>query len=213
MERILRSRLAAGFAGALVMAGAGAGAWAAIPDGGNLIHVCYKPSGAAKTGGADLRIIDPESGGKCSRGQLELTFNQQGLQGIQGPAGEQGIPGEPGDDGSGIVAYEQNVSMDSIPLDGEFHSVVSISLTAADAFMYQLHLGGEEIPNVGACSLSGRIVVNGTPLNRAFYGPFPVATTVTFEQQYRLSNCSGDPIGPWGYDQAVVVGMPLLADS
>jgi hypothetical protein len=98
-------RLLAAILGAAVMAAAGSVAWATIPDGGNLISVCYKPADAPKTNGTPLTIIDTDAGGVCKEGYTKLSFNQRGLEGDpgtpgeQGPQGPQGPQGEPGPQG------------------------------------------------------------------------------------------------------------------
>lgn len=79
--------------GAVAMAAAGSAAWAAIPDGGGVIHSCVK-NGA-------IRIIDTDAGQACKAAELPLQWNQTGPQGLPGPKGdpgEQGVPGPPGQD-------------------------------------------------------------------------------------------------------------------
>jgi hypothetical protein len=84
---LLGSRLASALLGAAVMGALGGIAWAAIPDQGGQIHVCYKPGAAGRAGGSPLTIIDTERGGRCASGQVAVAFNQQG------PPGEPGQPG------------------------------------------------------------------------------------------------------------------------
>jgi len=81
--------------GAVAMAAAGSAAWAAIPDGGSVIHSCVK-NGA-------IRIIDTDAGQACKAGELPLQWNQIGLQGPPGPKGDQGEPGAPGSPGQDAV--------------------------------------------------------------------------------------------------------------
>ena len=87
-----------------VLASASVG-YAAIPSANGVIHACYNAS-SNPTG--QLRVIDAEASGKCSKNEKALNFNQtgpqgppgpQGIQGIQGIQGEQGLPGEQGEPG------------------------------------------------------------------------------------------------------------------
>ena len=77
--------------GGLVVAAAGSIAWAAVPDGANMVHGCYASGSTGRTGGAALSVIDSDRGGKCGRGQTELVFNQRGPQGPPGPASATGL--------------------------------------------------------------------------------------------------------------------------
>jgi hypothetical protein len=65
--------------------GAGATAWAAVPDDNGEIHGCYlKVTGV-------LRVIDTAKDQKCSPTfETPLTWNQRGEQGAQGPKGDAG---------------------------------------------------------------------------------------------------------------------------
>jgi hypothetical protein len=63
-------------------------AWASIPDGGGVIHACYKG------GNGDLRVIDPSLGGACKASESPLSWSQTG------PAGAPGTPGTPGAPGA-----------------------------------------------------------------------------------------------------------------
>jgi hypothetical protein len=74
-------------------------AYATIPDSGGVIHTCFKPSDATKTGGAAFSVVDSESGATCKVGDTALTFNQQGPPGPAGPQGPQGEPGPAGPQG------------------------------------------------------------------------------------------------------------------
>ena len=88
-SKTLRKRLAVRLV-AVSTAGlalAGGIAYATIPDGGGLIHTCFKASDTSKSGGATFSIVDPEVGGTCKQDQTNLSFNQQGPQGPEGPAG------------------------------------------------------------------------------------------------------------------------------
>jgi len=82
-------------AAAVVLSLAGLGvAWASIPDGGGVIHACYKVP--TPSDGTPLSVIDSEAGGACKSGYASLTWNQTGPQGpagATGPAGPQGPAG------------------------------------------------------------------------------------------------------------------------
>ena len=75
-----------------VLAGTG---YAAIPDGGGVIHGCYD-----KVGG-QVRNFDSQTNTpkKCGLQEVQINWNQQGIPGPRGPQGEQGEPGEPGPPG------------------------------------------------------------------------------------------------------------------
>jgi hypothetical protein len=80
-----------GLAGvALVALAAVTVASATIPDGGGVIHGCYR------TKSGNLRVID-SSTSSCRDSETALNWNQAGPQGTQGPPGPQGEPGPPGD--------------------------------------------------------------------------------------------------------------------
>ena len=86
---------------AIAAVAAGSAAFAAIPDGGGLIHGCYdKQSGQLRV--TDTATNQPKT---CTNKELALNWNQQGpqgIQGLQGPKGDKGDPGvagRPGDPG------------------------------------------------------------------------------------------------------------------
>lgn len=63
-----------GTSGVAIALGAGAVAWAVIPDlGTSLIHGCYNTSSGA------LRVIDPSKGQSCAVGEAALNWNAHGL--------------------------------------------------------------------------------------------------------------------------------------
>jgi hypothetical protein len=76
-------------------AAAGIG-YAAIPDGGGVIHGCYNT--AANPSGS-LRVIDTEAGGKCAKNEKPLVWNQQGPKGDKGDKGDTGPAGPAGPSG------------------------------------------------------------------------------------------------------------------
>ena len=67
-------------AGALLALAAGV-SYAAIPSSNGTITGCVGPNGG------DLKVINAEAGASCSKGQTQLSWNQQG------PAGEDGVSG------------------------------------------------------------------------------------------------------------------------
>lgn len=87
--------LAAGGAAAVV---AGGVAYATIPDSSGVIHGCYSANGAKGTNGTPLNIVDSGTA-SCSRGQMEVTWNQTGPQGPKGDTGATGPQGPKGDTG------------------------------------------------------------------------------------------------------------------
>jgi hypothetical protein len=100
-------------AGLALALGAGIAA-ASIPDGGGVIHGCYR----TQTGG--LRVIDTGAGDRCRAGENALAWNQQGPkgdQGAQGPPGPQGPQGDPGPPGSGSpTVYQGDIKNQSLVL-------------------------------------------------------------------------------------------------
>jgi hypothetical protein len=85
-----RRRLAwMSLAAALTLAAAAGIAYATIPDGGGVIHGCYK------TPNGQLRVIDSDSE-SCSAGETALTWSQTGPPGPAGRDGKDGAPGAPG---------------------------------------------------------------------------------------------------------------------
>jgi hypothetical protein len=95
---------------AVVPALLGVAAFASIPDSAGAIHACYGKGGA-------LRVLDDAAGG-CSRGETDLTWNQQGPQGAPGPAGPKGDPG-PGSRAWGRVHKPGDVSGGTVQLGVE----------------------------------------------------------------------------------------------
>jgi hypothetical protein len=57
-------------AAVIILALAGAGAYASIPDSSHVIHGCYK------TVGGDLRVIDPSAGQNCLPSENPLGWNE-----------------------------------------------------------------------------------------------------------------------------------------
>ncbi len=95
LRRFGRRTLFLAAVGALVLAVVGGVAYATIPDGAGVVHLCYKDSG-------DLRVIDPSSSknGSCKKDETALNVNQAGVQGPPGPAGPKGDTGATGPAGS-----------------------------------------------------------------------------------------------------------------
>lgn len=95
-DYIKRKQIIGGLTAAAVLAAVLIGN-AGIPSTAGVISACYNtssnPSGM-------LRVIDLEAGGKCSKNEKLLTFNQTGPQGPQGPQGPKGDKGEPGLNGT-----------------------------------------------------------------------------------------------------------------
>jgi hypothetical protein len=74
-------KLVAGLAGVLLIV-AGSAAYAAIPDGGGVIHGCYKKDSGA------VRVTDSDTNAPkgCNDKEVALNWNQQGPQGETGPS-------------------------------------------------------------------------------------------------------------------------------
>ncbi len=94
MKRLLgrRARLTA----LIVTVGVAAGgvAYASIPDGGGVIHGCYKKKAGT------LRVIDSTAGGLCKSSEVSLAWSQTGPQGPPGADGAQGPQGPQGPAGA-----------------------------------------------------------------------------------------------------------------
>ena len=82
MKATLTRRGVIAFAIVVCAAIAGA-AYAAIPDGGGVIHGCYSTRDGA------LRVIDPAQA-SCDRKELPLSWSEQGPTGATGPQGPPG---------------------------------------------------------------------------------------------------------------------------
>lgn len=82
-------------AGLGVLATVGVG-YAAIPSADGVIRSCYN---AGSNPSGQLRVIDLENGGKCSKNEQPLAFNQKGPQGDPGPPGAKGDTGPAGPPG------------------------------------------------------------------------------------------------------------------
>jgi type VI protein secretion system component Hcp len=92
LVRSKRAGVALIVAAALVMAGAGAAAYAALGGGNDVIRACVDLRG-------NVRIIDSSSD-RCRDNETLLTWNQRGPQGVTGPAGPVGVPGATGPAGA-----------------------------------------------------------------------------------------------------------------
>ncbi|HZS25077.1 MAG TPA: hypothetical protein VFA30_08830 [Gaiellaceae bacterium] len=99
---MVRGKLLAVAAVALVALGGGI-AWAAIPDGGGVIHGCYLK------GLGTLRVIDPAKEHCSAALEVPLQWNAQGPQ---GPQGIQGPPGPKGDAGAPGPTYAAGTGLD-----------------------------------------------------------------------------------------------------
>ena len=91
--KIGRRLLVATGAIAALALGAGAIAYATIPDASGVIHGCYMKSGGS------LRVFDP-SATSCKSGETELDWNVQGPAGVPGPTGATGPAGTAGSTGA-----------------------------------------------------------------------------------------------------------------
>src|SRR5215212_6042895 len=91
--RITRKTLAV--AAALAAVFAVSAAYAAIPDGGGVIHGCYDK------GSGQVRVTDSQTNVPkgCTTKEQSLNWNQQGPQGNPGAPGPKGDTGPKGDPG------------------------------------------------------------------------------------------------------------------
>jgi hypothetical protein len=89
------TKLAIGATAALALV-TGSAAYAAIPDGGGVIHGCYKSNAPAQ---GSLRVIDTAKNASCAANENAVTWNQQGPKGDPGTPGAPGAKGEKGEKG------------------------------------------------------------------------------------------------------------------
>jgi hypothetical protein len=90
---------------AVLAVGAGVG-YAAIPDGGGVIHGCYDNKGA-------LRVIDTQAGDTCKHNESSLSWSQSGSPGPPGQNGTNGTNGTNGVSGYTNAFDEVSVVVDS----------------------------------------------------------------------------------------------------
>jgi hypothetical protein len=69
-------------------------AYAVIPNGGAVIHACYRSHGLFQ---GQVRIV--ESAASCRRNETAISWNEVGPPGPRGPRGEIGPQGPKGDPG------------------------------------------------------------------------------------------------------------------
>jgi Collagen triple helix repeat (20 copies) len=103
-----------GGATALVLAGAGTAAGAAIVgpvDSSGAIHGCYT-NGAVN--GSHVFVLQ-DSGTSCPKGATAISWSQQGTQGPAGAAGPAGLQGPPGPKGDTGAAGQQGLKGDTGP--------------------------------------------------------------------------------------------------
>jgi hypothetical protein len=165
--KVFRSGLGvAAVLGALLVAGGIA--YAAIPDGGGVIHSCY-----AKLNG-QLRVIDSEKGQRCSTNEVSLNWNAkgppgpagpsgpQGPQGLQGVQGVQGQTGSKGATGPSGVSHGLLASAQSVPIanGSPLSKVVAMYSVAPGTYMIwaQANLNDGLNDANGGCDVK----VNGT---------------------------------------------------
>ena len=99
---------------ALAVALSGA-AYAAVPSTDGVIHSCYN---ASSNPSGQLRVIDAEAVGKCSKNEKALDFNQRGPKGDTGDTGpigatSTGAAGAPGVSGYEIVTKTATLTNES----------------------------------------------------------------------------------------------------
>ncbi|MGW0231204.1 hypothetical protein ACWDWO_23085 [Actinopolymorpha singaporensis] len=111
---------------AVLLAGLGAAAYAAIPavipDADGTIHGCFR------TTQGSLRVIDPSAGDSCGPSETALDWSRTGPQGPQGPQGPRG-PAGPEGSGHAFTA----TSGGSVPIHGP---TVVVTLTGLPAGTY-----------------------------------------------------------------------------
>ena len=82
--------------------------FAAIPDAGGKVYLCYSDSDAKKNdGGATVRIIDKDVSRDDCDGKKELVLNAKGQPGGPGPAGPPGPMGPAGTGGGDAYGCER----------------------------------------------------------------------------------------------------------
>jgi hypothetical protein len=102
----------------VILAGAGAVAYASIPDSIGVIHGCY-----AKSSGG-LRVIDTGSGQHCLPSEVAISWSQRGptgpigSKGDTGNKGDTGATGPTGSAGPGVKTIAGMVDMHGTVIEG-----------------------------------------------------------------------------------------------
>src|SRR5690348_7898707 len=77
MRRIMLRRPVLVVAGAAAVIAVAAGiSWAAIPDSSGVYTGCYSTTSSPV---GRLRVIDPAAGQTCAAGEVQITWNQKGI--------------------------------------------------------------------------------------------------------------------------------------
>jgi len=160
----ITKKLVAGIIVILAIA-AGSTALAAVPDGGGAIHGCYSPNGALATNGTQLNILDRASAA-CSKGQTEVTWNQQGPPGAQGPKGDKGDQG-PSD------GWDTGSFGATVPIGGA-ETTFGTATTPAGNYVLSGAVRWEALASGGA-SLFCRFATSGA--TASLHGAWGVAST------------------------------------
>jgi hypothetical protein len=128
--------------GAVVASAAGV-AYAAIPDGGGIVHACFQNVTSANK---PVKLLDTAKATTCPSGWKQVTWNQKGQPGAPGAPGTPGAPGVSGYQvitaavhgagGSGISA-EADCPAGKVPLGGGWTaSAPTTYVTLQDAPVY-----------------------------------------------------------------------------
>lgn len=123
----------AGAAAVLSLAGYGV-AYAAIPDGGGVIHGCYKTP--VPTHGTPLSIIDTGAGGSCPSGYTALPWSQTGPAGPTGPTGAVGATGATGATGPAGPSTGGSSGLDLQTVTASSTTQVSVACPMDHPFLF-----------------------------------------------------------------------------
>jgi hypothetical protein len=188
LRRLRRTSKMLGLTAVVALAAAGI-SYAAIPDGGGVIHGCY-----GNTAGG-LRVIDSAAGKTCPTGTTALNFNQQGPAGARGATGARGPQGP-----AGVSAGISNITTTKVTLQSNVLSPMLFSRSASVSGYYYVNATamfwvaqGENV----VCTLTN----NDSPIGVwSDVGPVAISSWQTVPATGRVYLYAGQAVGLGCYD-------------
>jgi len=190
-------KLVAGLAGVMLIV-AGSAAYAAIPDGGGVIHGCYKKDSGA------VRVTDSDTNAPkgCNDKEVALNWNQQGPQGETGPSDAYWNPS------TGLA----QVLTSSWP-----GSPIASRSVPAGSYMFTANLTGKAMNGTISPQhlVTCRLVAHDNDTNNDFYNNYSSATVAsdasgdTMVGTIALS--TGRTFGPGGGTIGVYCVSPIVS--
>ena len=159
-------KLVAGLAGVLLIV-AGSAAFAAIPDGGGVIHGCYKKD----TGAVRVTDSDTNAPKGCNDKEVALNWNQQGPQGETGPSD---------------AYWNPQVGLAMVTATSWPGTQISSSSVPEGSYMFTANLTGKAMNGTSSPQhlVTCRLVAHDKATNNDFYNNYSSATVA--------SDASGD---------------------